>query len=145
MSLIPLLSGSYLHHGVKKLETPKSAVSNSCALHWLRLDSRCSARHNTPPLAACFPFVVWSDRHGFRGNEVGSLQTTPVQFGVLYDGEVCTENCPLLLLVGKDLFSFLALRILFFIYVDSGCGLVWWATSRRAYRTLPDRDKAGFS
>jgi hypothetical protein len=22
--------------------------------------------------------VVWSDRHGFRGNEVGSLQTTPV-------------------------------------------------------------------
>jgi hypothetical protein len=22
--------------------------------------------------------VVWSNRHGFRGNEVGSLQTTPV-------------------------------------------------------------------
>ena len=41
-------------------------------------------------------------------------------FGVLYDGEVCTENCPLLLLMGKNLFSFLAFGILFFIHVDSG-------------------------
>jgi len=33
-----------------------------------------------PPFAACFPLVVWSDRHGFRGNEVGSLQTTSVHY-----------------------------------------------------------------
>jgi hypothetical protein len=25
-------------------------------------------------------------------------------FGVLHDGEVCSENCPLLLLMGKNLF-----------------------------------------
>ena len=53
-------------------------MSNSYPLHWLRLDSRCSVRHNKPLLAACFPFVGWSDRHGFRGNAVGSLQPTPV-------------------------------------------------------------------
>jgi hypothetical protein len=41
-------------------------------------------------------------------------------FGVLYDGEVCSENCPLLLLMGKNLFSFLAFRKLLFINVDSG-------------------------
>ena len=43
-------SDSYLLHWVKKLEKLKSAVRNSYPLHWLRLDSRCSPRHHTPPL-----------------------------------------------------------------------------------------------
>jgi len=34
-------------------------------------------------------------------------------FGVFYDGGACTENCPLLLLMGKNLFSFFAFGILF--------------------------------
>src|SRR5437870_4693242 len=55
-------------------------VSLSYPLHWLPPDSRCSPRHHTPSFAACFPLVVWSDRHGFRGNEVGSLQPNSVPF-----------------------------------------------------------------
>src|SRR6266576_1193376 len=55
-------------------------VSLSYPLHWLPPDSLCSPRHHTPSFAACFPLVVWSDRHGFRGNEVGSLQTTSVDY-----------------------------------------------------------------
>ena len=70
-------SDNYVHHWVKKLEKRRRAVSNSYPLHWLPPDSRFSARDNTSSFATCF-LVGWSDRHGFRGNEVGSLQPTPV-------------------------------------------------------------------
>jgi hypothetical protein len=50
MSLIPLLFWQLPASLGEEIREAKSAVRNSCPLHWLRLDSRCSPRHHTPPL-----------------------------------------------------------------------------------------------
>src|SRR5467141_453085 len=79
MSLIPLFFRQLPASRREEIGEAKNAVSNSYPLHWLRLDSRFSARHHTPSFATCF-LVGWSDRHGFRGNEVASLQTASVHY-----------------------------------------------------------------
>src|SRR6266576_1431886 len=80
MPLIPLLFRQLPASWREEIGEAKNVVSNSYPLHWLRPNSYCAPRHHTPPFPACFPLVGWSDRHGFRGNEVGSLQPNSVPF-----------------------------------------------------------------
>src|SRR5882762_446581 len=60
MSLIPLVFLQLPASRGEEIGEAKSAASNSYLLHWLRLDSRCAPRHNTPPFAACFHLLGWS-------------------------------------------------------------------------------------
>jgi hypothetical protein len=80
MSLIPLLFWQLLASlGEEIREAQKrSAQFLPSSLAPIGFSLLAAAPHAS--FAACFPFVVWSDRRGFRGNEVGSLQTTSVHY-----------------------------------------------------------------
>jgi len=61
MSLIPFVFRQLPASWGEEIGEAKSAASNSYLLHWFRLDSRCSARHNTPPFAASFHLLGGGD------------------------------------------------------------------------------------
>jgi hypothetical protein len=62
----------------EELGEDEAEESNSYALHLFPPNPCCARRQNTLHIDPCFHLLGWRDRHGFRGNEVGSLQPNSV-------------------------------------------------------------------